>query len=184
MSASAPAAPDSTPTVLGEPPLNPPERAGRFEEFVDALDLLLREPMTSYAGNYYTVVDSRTLPGCTQMPRPPFAVAATGPPRARRCSALRRHVGDERDPPGPSPGRSRGSPACRSRSSSSRRRTPRRDARHRFAAPPSSASASPGRSRRSSAWDELCERLQGLGFTDVIVHWPRSGGPGPARAGA
>ena len=28
-----------------------------------------------------------------------------------------------------------------------------------------------------TAWDELCGELQGLGFTDVIVHWPRPEDP-------
>jgi hypothetical protein len=28
-----------------------------------------------------------------------------------------------------------------------------------------------------AAWDELCGELQSLGFTDVIVHWPRPQDP-------
>src|SRR3954469_23641866 len=64
--------------VLGAPPPKLPQRAARFSEFVDALDLLLREPMSSYQGDFFTVVDSRTLPGCTQSPRVPFTIAAAG----------------------------------------------------------------------------------------------------------
>src|SRR4051812_7673167 len=66
-------------SVLGEPPPKLPDRAARFAEFVDALDVLLREPVASYQGDFFTVVDSRTLPGCTQSPRVPFTVAAAGP---------------------------------------------------------------------------------------------------------
>src|SRR4051794_35043425 len=65
-------------TVLGAPPPRLPDRAARFAEFVDALDVLLRDPMSSYQGRFFTVVDSRTLPGCTQTPRVPFTIAAAG----------------------------------------------------------------------------------------------------------
>jgi hypothetical protein len=27
------------------------------------------------------------------------------------------------------------------------------------------------------AWDDFCGRIEGLGFTDVIVHWPRPEDP-------
>src|SRR3954470_25033687 len=73
-------------TVLGAPPPRLPDRAARFAEFVDALDVLLREPMSSYQGRFFTVVDSRTLPGCTQTPRVPFTIAAAGR-RALRVAA-------------------------------------------------------------------------------------------------
>src|SRR6059036_2529206 len=44
-------------SVLGAPPLSLADRADRFTEFVDALDLLLREPMASYHGRFFTAVD-------------------------------------------------------------------------------------------------------------------------------
>jgi alkanesulfonate monooxygenase SsuD/methylene tetrahydromethanopterin reductase-like flavin-dependent oxidoreductase (luciferase family) len=65
--------------VLGEAELSPGESAGRFSEFVDVLDRLLREPITSYAGAQYTVDDARMFPGCVQQPRLPLALAAGGP---------------------------------------------------------------------------------------------------------
>ena len=158
--------------VLGGPPLTPPERAARFEEFVEVLDLLLREPMASHTGDYYTVVDSRTLPGCTQLPRPPFAVAATGP-RALAVAARYGQMWVTTGPPDPAPGPD---PWLAGLS----------EQMHRFEA----AYADAGRTspvRRAAvvglgltwaqasvqAWDELCGALQSLGFTDVIVHWPR-----------
>src|SRR6266508_6349715 len=55
------------------------ERAERFEEFVAMLDRLLAEPATSYEGRYYLASEARAIPGCRQLPRLPFAIAATGP---------------------------------------------------------------------------------------------------------
>lgn len=66
-------------TMLGHAPWPPVERAGRFEEFVDLLDRLLRGPETTYEGDHYAAHEARTYPGCVQQPRIPFAVAATGP---------------------------------------------------------------------------------------------------------
>jgi alkanesulfonate monooxygenase SsuD/methylene tetrahydromethanopterin reductase-like flavin-dependent oxidoreductase (luciferase family) len=66
-------------TMLGQAPWPPAERAGRFEEFVDLLDRLLREPEVTSSGRWYSVDEARTYPGCVQQPRVPFAVAAVGP---------------------------------------------------------------------------------------------------------
>ena len=65
--------------VVGQDPWSAGERADRFAEFLDLLDRLLRHPETSYRGRFYSAVDARTYPGCVQVPRIPFAVAATGP---------------------------------------------------------------------------------------------------------
>jgi alkanesulfonate monooxygenase SsuD/methylene tetrahydromethanopterin reductase-like flavin-dependent oxidoreductase (luciferase family) len=73
-------------TVLGEEPWTPRERADRFAEFVEITDRVLREPETSYEGRYYSAAGATTHPGCTQRPRVPFAVAATGP-RAMQLAA-------------------------------------------------------------------------------------------------
>ncbi len=54
-------------------------RTGRFAEFLELTDLLLRQPVTSYEGQYYRCDGARMVPGCVQRPRLPFAVAATGP---------------------------------------------------------------------------------------------------------
>jgi alkanesulfonate monooxygenase SsuD/methylene tetrahydromethanopterin reductase-like flavin-dependent oxidoreductase (luciferase family) len=64
--------------VLGQEPWSPRERADRFAEFVALLDRLLTEPAVSARGTYYSAVEARTVPGCVQTPRLPFAVAATG----------------------------------------------------------------------------------------------------------
>ena len=73
-------------TILGHEPWRSAEAAERFEEFVDVLDRLLREPEVSVDGRYYKAVEARTYPGCVQQPRIPFAVAATGP-RSMRLAA-------------------------------------------------------------------------------------------------
>lgn len=66
-------------TALGQEPWTPRERANRFAEFVPLLDRLLTEDSVSYEGDYYSAHEARTIPGCVQRPRLPFAVAATGP---------------------------------------------------------------------------------------------------------
>lgn len=65
-------------TILGQPPLSKRERADRFAEFVTLLDHLLRETITTAQGRYYSANEVRTIPGCVQKPRIPFAIAATG----------------------------------------------------------------------------------------------------------
>jgi alkanesulfonate monooxygenase SsuD/methylene tetrahydromethanopterin reductase-like flavin-dependent oxidoreductase (luciferase family) len=77
-------------TVLGGSELPPAERIERFGEFVEVLDLLLRQPMTSYRGRWYTVHEARMLPGCVQQPRLPIAVASA----SRRTLALVARYGD------------------------------------------------------------------------------------------
>ncbi|MGK5630266.1 LLM class flavin-dependent oxidoreductase [Streptomyces sp. URMC 123] len=73
-------------TALGQEPWSPRERADRFGEFLPLLDRLLGEDAVSHEGRYYSADEVRTLPGCVQRPRLPFAVAATGP-RGMRLAA-------------------------------------------------------------------------------------------------
>jgi alkanesulfonate monooxygenase SsuD/methylene tetrahydromethanopterin reductase-like flavin-dependent oxidoreductase (luciferase family) len=65
-------------TVLGHPAWSARERADRFAEFVALLDGLLTQPSFSYAGRHYAAREARGYPGCVQRPRIPFAIAATG----------------------------------------------------------------------------------------------------------
>lgn len=65
-------------TALGQQPWSPKERADRFAEFVGLLDRLLVEPDVTEAGEFYSAHEARNIPGCVQLPRIPFAVAATG----------------------------------------------------------------------------------------------------------
>jgi alkanesulfonate monooxygenase SsuD/methylene tetrahydromethanopterin reductase-like flavin-dependent oxidoreductase (luciferase family) len=76
-------------TALGHDAWSPRERADRFAEFVPLLDRLLTEGgdgAVSYQGDYYSAHEVRTIPGCVQRPRMPFAVAASGP-RGMRLAA-------------------------------------------------------------------------------------------------
>lgn len=76
-------------TVLGREAWAPRERADRFAEFVPLLDRLLSDGGTggvSYQGDFYSAREARTIPGCLQRPRVPFALAANGP-RGMRLAA-------------------------------------------------------------------------------------------------
>jgi alkanesulfonate monooxygenase SsuD/methylene tetrahydromethanopterin reductase-like flavin-dependent oxidoreductase (luciferase family) len=72
--------------VLGDAELTPGQRLARFAEFVEALDLLLTQPKTTYGGEWFRAVEARMHPGSVQQPRMPFVVAANGP-RAMRVVA-------------------------------------------------------------------------------------------------
>lgn len=58
---------------------SPGERVRRFREFVELIDLLLRQEVTTYEGRYYRCQDAETIPLPVQRPRPPLTVAAHGP---------------------------------------------------------------------------------------------------------
>ncbi|MFD3524380.1 LLM class flavin-dependent oxidoreductase [Streptomyces sp. NPDC058653] len=73
-------------TALGQEAWSPRERADRFGEFLALLDQLLTEDTVTRQGTHYSAVEARTIPGCVQRPRLPFAVAATGP-RGLRLAA-------------------------------------------------------------------------------------------------
>lgn len=72
--------------VLGVETLSPRARVDRFTEFVQLLDVLLREDRVTWRGAYYSAIDARSTPGCVQEPRVPFIVAANGP-RSLRLAA-------------------------------------------------------------------------------------------------
>jgi alkanesulfonate monooxygenase SsuD/methylene tetrahydromethanopterin reductase-like flavin-dependent oxidoreductase (luciferase family) len=163
--------------ALGIPPLSTADRAARFEEFVDALDLLLREPAASYAGQFFTAVESRTYPGCTQQPRVPFTIAATG---KRGLALAARHAqtwvtfgplaegGSPEDwYDGVQVQARRLDEQCASigRDPSTLRRA-------------ALVGLELGWAQSSvSAWDDFRLRIESLGFTDLIVHWPRPHDP-------
>ncbi len=163
--------------AVGLPPLAPAQRATRFAEFAEALDLLLREPAAEHRGEFFTAVASRTYPGCVQQPRVPFTVAAAGP-KAMRVAAV---WGDTWVTYGPAAGATsadewftgvgeqveRLAEVCRSvgREPSSLRR---------LALIGLEAGYLQGTVVR---WRDTAARLADLGFTDVAVHWPRPADP-------
>ena len=65
--------------MTGVDPWPNAERVCRFEEIVTIVDQMLRNPITTYSGQYYQVTDAVMLPPPVQKPRPPLLIAAEGP---------------------------------------------------------------------------------------------------------
>jgi len=76
--------------MTGVPIWEPRERSERYREFVEILDHMLREELTTYPGQYYNIQGALIHPGFVSKPRPKFNVAAKGP-KALRLAA---HYGD------------------------------------------------------------------------------------------
>jgi alkanesulfonate monooxygenase SsuD/methylene tetrahydromethanopterin reductase-like flavin-dependent oxidoreductase (luciferase family) len=79
-------APGPDTEVLGGPARLAADRAERFAEFVALADEALRGAMMDFRGRHFTAAGVRLTPGCVQRPRVPFAVAAAGP-RGMRLAA-------------------------------------------------------------------------------------------------
>jgi alkanesulfonate monooxygenase SsuD/methylene tetrahydromethanopterin reductase-like flavin-dependent oxidoreductase (luciferase family) len=62
---------------------SPGEQVARFREFVELVDLLLRQEVTSYEGQFYRCEEAETVPLPVQRPRPPVMIAAHGPKMLR-----------------------------------------------------------------------------------------------------
>lgn len=65
--------------MIGVPNWSTGERVERFAEYVELLDRLLREGVTTYQGTYYQTTGAVMNPGPVQQPRLPIMVAALGP---------------------------------------------------------------------------------------------------------
>src|SRR3954469_1993843 len=63
--------------------LSPAERVAHFAEFVELVDLLLRQEVTTYDGVYYQCQEAEMIPLPVQRPRPPITIAAHGPKMLR-----------------------------------------------------------------------------------------------------
>ena len=55
------------------------ERAARFKEYVEIIDLLLSNEVSSYDGRFYKIDNAVMNPRSSQKPRPPITIAAMGP---------------------------------------------------------------------------------------------------------
>lgn len=62
-----------------------PERVARFAEYVEIVDRLLSNEVTTYRGEHYEVVGATMNPRSPQQPRPPITVAALGPVMIRKA---------------------------------------------------------------------------------------------------
>lgn len=161
--------------VLGGSEPTPRERADRLAEFVEALDGLLMTDEFSFHGERYQAVGARNLPGTVQRPRPAFLIASNGP---RTMRVVARFGGAWI---------TTGKPAedlddwWRGVAELSKRfdeilaeegRDPATVARYL------SLDAAPVFSLTSvDTFTDAAGRAGELGFTDVVVHWPRSGEP-------
>ena len=155
------AAPSFDALVLGGPDLSPRERVDRFSEFVELLDLLLREQRVTWRGSYYEAVDARATPGCVQSPRVPFVVAANG----RRSMGIAERFGEGWITTG---GRAddleswwQAVAGAAGRYEGSGDRYLMLDAAPRFSL------------SSREFFEEQLARAAEVGFTDVITHWPR-----------
>ncbi|KAA5836111.1 LLM class flavin-dependent oxidoreductase [Saccharopolyspora hirsuta] len=161
--------------VLGQPELTPGQRVDRFAEFLELLDLILTRDTTDYSGTYYSAVQARRHPGCVQLPRLPFVVAANGP-RAMQLAArygsgwvtTGRGAEDQE-----SWWRSVAELSLRfAEALAEQGRDPAKVDRYL------QVDAAPVFSMSSvEHFRDVVGRAAELGFTDVITHWPRADGP-------
>ncbi|MGH3948729.1 MAG: LLM class flavin-dependent oxidoreductase [Pseudonocardiaceae bacterium] len=161
--------------VLGEQPLTVRQRSDRYGEFVDALDGLLSMDKFDFDGEYYRAVGARNLPGCVQRPRVPFVMAANGP-RSMRF-AVRHGQGWVTTGPAADDIADwwRGVAVLAddfNRALEEADRDPARVRRYL------SLDTGPVYSLSSvDTFTDAVQRAHRLGFTDVVVHWPRSADP-------
>jgi alkanesulfonate monooxygenase SsuD/methylene tetrahydromethanopterin reductase-like flavin-dependent oxidoreductase (luciferase family) len=158
--------------VLGQAELTPRARVDRFAEFLELFDTILRQPSTTWSGDWFSAVDARGIPGPVQQPRPPFVIAANGP-RALRLAA---RYGDGWVTTGPQKMDSaelwwKEVTVLRDRFTATLETAGRPlDSVDRYL----NLDTSPIFSMSSvAAFTDAVGRARELGFTDVIAHWPR-----------
>jgi alkanesulfonate monooxygenase SsuD/methylene tetrahydromethanopterin reductase-like flavin-dependent oxidoreductase (luciferase family) len=152
-------------SALGQTPWSRRERADRFEEFVTLLDRILRQPATTQEGQYYSAQEARSIPGCVQRPRVPFAIAAEG----RRGMRLAARYGESWVTVDSRSGRENLRSldevcAETGRDPASLRRLALLGFQERPLA-------------SVDAFRDALGRHAELGFSDLVVHWPRPGEP-------
>ncbi|MGB5951220.1 MAG: LLM class flavin-dependent oxidoreductase [Ornithinimicrobium sp.] len=174
--------------ILGQH-LSRGERTRRFAEFVELLDLTLREDHVDHSGEFYAAEDARNNPGCVQRPRVPFVIAANGP----KSMALAARYGQGWLTTGPA-GREI-DPDDSDRGRHERWWSQIADISRRFDGieaetdQPAGSAHQPldrylsldacGVPALTSAdfFAEQVGRAADLGFTDVVTHWPRPDAP-------
>ena len=65
--------------IMGIPNWSNQERAARFKEYVEIVDRLLSNEVTTYQGRFYEVNHAVMNPRPRQAPRPPITIGAMGP---------------------------------------------------------------------------------------------------------
>lgn len=166
--------------ALGQEPWTTAERTARFEEFVDQLDQLLVEPVVErLAGEYYGARDARSIPGCVQRPRLPFAIAGAG----RRSMGVAARHGSMWVTYG-NAARAHEQSVAECLAEAVRQSQLLDAACERIGRDPSTIDRLylQGLTREPwlesvEAFRELAGAYEGVGFTDLAVHWPRSTPP-------
>jgi len=64
--------------IMGLPNWSSKERVARFKEYVEIVDQLLSNEVTTYKGHYYEIRKAVMNPRPVQKPRPPITIAALG----------------------------------------------------------------------------------------------------------
>jgi alkanesulfonate monooxygenase SsuD/methylene tetrahydromethanopterin reductase-like flavin-dependent oxidoreductase (luciferase family) len=72
--------------MIGVPDWEPAERVARLAEYVEIVDRLLRDEVTSFEGDFYRVTGAIMNPRPVQSPRPPITVGALGPVMLRHAA--------------------------------------------------------------------------------------------------
>ena len=72
--------------MIGVPNWEPAERVARLAEYVQIVDRLLRDEVTTFEGDYYRVDGAYMNPRPVQTPRPPIMVGALGPVMMRHAA--------------------------------------------------------------------------------------------------
>lgn len=167
------------------------ERTRRFEEFVPLLDRLLTQDHVDHEGEHFATEDFRTLPGSVQQPRVPFVVAANGP-RSMRVAA--RHgqgwvtTGSVHGAAGQDP--VEGAEQIEAWWADIARLSAAMDETEQEHRPEGAApldrylsldSTGPAVTHSLDYAQDQLGRAADLGFTDVVVHWPRPEPPYQGR---
>ena len=77
---------DPSYAMVGIADWEPTERVARLGEYVEIVDRLLRDEVTSFAGEFYQVDGAIMNPRPVQSPRPPIMVGALGPVMIRHAA--------------------------------------------------------------------------------------------------
>ena len=77
---------DPSYAMMGLPNLSNRERVARFPEYVQLVDRLLRDDLTTFHGQHYQADGAVTQPRPIQRPRPPIVIAAMGPTMLRHAA--------------------------------------------------------------------------------------------------
>jgi alkanesulfonate monooxygenase SsuD/methylene tetrahydromethanopterin reductase-like flavin-dependent oxidoreductase (luciferase family) len=162
-------------TVLGHEKLTPRQRVARLDEFVTLTDLLLRQADTTWHGEYFDAVEAKMIPPGSRQ-RVELVVAGNGP-RTIAIAAARADgwatTGPESEDVSTDEWWSRVAGLTRvfEEAAAGAGRDPAGLRRYLNldSAPVLSVSS-------LAAFTDAAGRAGDLGFTDVVVHWPRPSG--------